>query len=59
MRVFTAIFDRTLFRRIRNYNVQETPSLTTLLLLVLQKTRVQIFLEKMKILGVINVGDAW
>ena len=43
----TAIDDRSLFRRIGIYHVQET-SLIMLLLLVLQKTRVSVFLEEMK-----------
>ena len=35
-------------RAIENYHAQETSSLTTLLLLVLQKTRVPVFLVEMK-----------
>jgi len=51
MTMFTftiAIDDKTLFWRIENYHAQETSSLTTLLLLVLQKTRVPVFLVEMK-----------
>ena len=51
MTMFTftiAIDDKTLFWRIENYHAQETSSLTTLLLLVLQKTRVSVFLVEMK-----------
>ena len=43
-----AIDDKTLFRRIGNYHAQETSFPTTLLFLVLEKTRVPVFLVEMK-----------
>ena len=53
MTMFTfiiAIDDKALFQRTANYHVQETSSLTTLLLLVWQKTSVPVFLVEIKFL---------